>query len=510
MPQDASCPTCRHPFPVTEARSAFTVACPACDAEMTVEFKKPAAPPEAGQPHYDLLVKPGALAAAPAPPPARRKKDDEDDEPQRAGGSALVILLSGGLGLLFVLGGLGLTAWVLFEGIGRETASNTPASYPRPNNSPNNSNQFRPAPNQPNNPWPNQPNNPWPNNPPRPVEPPKPQDWFDLKPVAGTPQAITPPPYDLTTPRTIDLPGPAAGVSVGGNGRYVVLHIPSTRQLLCFDASKGQVFPAPEPAPDGDLLLAAGQNQLAVLARRNNVLSVYDLPTLRRRYDATGPPLSPHNTASLAMGSATNGPLLACNAFGEVVLMDVGPQGAVPVEGSKAKIGGDLTAPVRASANGRLFVRGGLGTDSKAVLVTEWGRKWKSIDSEVRGAYPSADGRYVFGYGAIGRDSGQTVGTRAPANVWYVPAVAGGHFLRLAETGPLGQATFSASVHSSYLSAERSTAASFALPEAAGLVGWGGRSAALDQQLFLIPDAKMLVTLTAKKDQLVMRKVDIK
>ena len=41
MPQDAKCPKCDHTFPVTEARQAFTVACPRCETEMTVEFKKP-------------------------------------------------------------------------------------------------------------------------------------------------------------------------------------------------------------------------------------------------------------------------------------------------------------------------------------------------------------------------------------------------------------------------------------------------------------------------------------
>src|SRR6185503_4156150 len=99
MPQDATCPKCQHPFPVTEARHAYTVACPRCEADITVEFKKPAAPPEAGQPPYDLLVKPGALpGTTTAAPPTRRKKD-EDDEPTRRGGSVMVVLLSGGLGL---------------------------------------------------------------------------------------------------------------------------------------------------------------------------------------------------------------------------------------------------------------------------------------------------------------------------------------------------------------------------------------------------------------------------
>src|SRR5262245_48197243 len=103
MPQDATCPKCSHSFPVTEARHAFTVVCPRCEGLFTAEFKKPNVPPEAGQPPYELLVKPGALPGNTTPPPVpRKKKDDDEDETKRKGGSAMVVLVSGGLGLLFV------------------------------------------------------------------------------------------------------------------------------------------------------------------------------------------------------------------------------------------------------------------------------------------------------------------------------------------------------------------------------------------------------------------------
>src|SRR5688572_21554476 len=146
MPQDATCPKCQHAFPVTEARHAYTVVCPRCETDITVEFKKPAAPPEAGQPPYDLLVKPGALPGTTAPPPPpRRKKDDDDDEPKRRGGSAMVVLLSGGLGLLFVLGGLGVTGWFLFTQIDIESTSNRPGtSNPRGNTNPRGSTPANP------------------------------------------------------------------------------------------------------------------------------------------------------------------------------------------------------------------------------------------------------------------------------------------------------------------------------------------------------------------------------
>src|SRR6188508_2252483 len=108
MPQDATCTACKHVFPVTEARGAFTVPCPKCEADLTIEFKKPATPPDAGQPPYELLVKSGALPNSAPATTKRKRPDDDDDEPKRKGGSAMIVLVSGGLGLLFVLGGLGL------------------------------------------------------------------------------------------------------------------------------------------------------------------------------------------------------------------------------------------------------------------------------------------------------------------------------------------------------------------------------------------------------------------
>lgn len=311
----------------------------------------------------------------------------------------------------------------------------------------------------------------------------------------------------------IILPAPAAAVSVGGNGRYIVMHIPTKNQLICFDASQGKTFIGGDPLNGGNHLLAAGQNQLVVLGP-NNILSVYDLPSLQRRYDTSGPRLT-FGVASIAMGSATNGPMLACDVHGNAALMDIGLNGATVVEGSQGNIGGDMTTPVRASANGKLFLRGGFSNGSKTLLVTEWARKWKTTSSDVCASYPSADGKYVFGYGMIVRDNGQIVGSRAggPGNsVWYVPAVSGTHFLRLGETKDGNKQAVTISVHKNHLNPEKEKAISLGvLPEMEGLVEWFfGRTVPLDQHLFLIPEAKMLVVLNAKKDKLTMRKVDIK
>lgn len=523
MPQDASCPTCRHPFPVTEARSAFTVACPACDAEMTVEFKKPAAPPEPGQPHYDLLVKPGALAAAPAPPPARRKKDDEDDEPARAGGSAMVVLLSGGLGLLFVLGGLGLTAWVLFEGIGRETASGTPTSDSRPNNSPNNPNRPNPRPVEPPNPRPNQPNNSRPNNP-RPVEPPKPKDWFELKPATGPVPPITPPqlPDDVSN---IDLaarvgPGAKVGsVAVGGGGRYIVMHFPDKGRLGVFDVSTAGF--ATVQADTGDLVLTAGLSTVVTCVAHGSVFRVYDLPDLAKRYDHS----APGGTRAMAMGSRTNGPLLTIATFAEVKLWDVGAAAMTEVEGASVKPRPEVhwhEKCARAAPDGTAFsTHDGFRPDQKTTLLVEQNRRWKTLPDVAAVPFPGADGNF-YGNGVVvdknGRDM-QYGGVGAGSGTWFLPSVSDkNYFLKIAPltigTGLKARRTLTVSVHKGRNS-DTPAAGTAVLADEPDFEGMTNRfntepAVVYDQHFFLIPEAKLLVTLNGKKDRLVLRKLDIK
>ena len=67
-------------------------------------------------------------------------------------------------------------------------------------------------------------------------------------------------------------------------------------------------------------------------------------------------------------------------------------------------------------------------------------------------------------------------------------------------------------VHKSYTNPEREKALSLGvLPEAEGIINlFFVNSLPLDQHLFLIPDAKMLVVLPTTKDKLVLRKVDVR
>jgi hypothetical protein len=522
MPLDVHCPMCNHAFPVTEARSAVGVDCPGCAAELTAEFRKRPTPVP-GQHPYELFVSPGRPAGAAAPAAGKKPLplDDDAEEAARGGGGMGVVVLAGVGALVLALGGLVGTGVLLYSNLDTSdstisnlssdsgsgssskggTRGGTPVN-PRPRPDP-----VRPGPRpQPTPPEPFQP---------EPFPPPKKKDTFELRPAAGVRQAISPTPLEAS-PKTVELPGPAAAVAVGGNGRYVVFHVPSKRQLAVFDVNTGTVRPGPEPADDGKLLLAAGMNRLAVLAP-GNVLRVYSLPDLRRLYDATGPQL-PHNASQMVMGSATNGPLLATNPFGESVLVEIGEREAKPVEGSNQSIGGGIIAPIRMSASGRLVVRGGFGTKDRTAILTEFGGKWRTVETDLACACPGPDGRTVFGYGAILNERGQPVGARVggPGNgVWYVPAASGtgNQFVRLAGTRQGNKDVLSVSVHANPRTVERDKSATQlgVLPEMDGLVNsFFANSVALDQHVFLVPEARLLAVLTVSKDKLVLRRVDVR
>ncbi|MDY3553562.1 hypothetical protein R5W24_002665 [Gemmata sp. JC717] len=512
MPQDVTCPACQATFPVTESRTAFTVACPHCDAEMTVEFRKPAAPPEPGQPRHALHVTPGALPAPELPRPrTKRDIDGEDAEPQRASGSVAIVLLSGGCGMLMVLGGLGLTAWVLFGLID----TTPPVAYNRSGTNPPPINRVTP----PSNTF-NPPNNAF--TPPRNTFvppnnsfiPPQPKDTFDLRPVTAALPSITPAPLDAD-PATVKLER-VGMVAVGGGGRYLVMHLPDKGQLTVFDTSAGQ-FTATVPADTGDAHLTAGVSKVVLAAPNARIFRVYSLPGLTKEYDSTGPA----GIRGMAMGSRTNGPMATVEVFGEVKLWDIGASGITEVEGASGKPGVHWhDRCLRAAPDGTAFsTYDGFHSSQNAILLTTQNRKWQVSADIYPVPYPGVDGNF-YGNGIVVSKAYQDQrvgGIGASSGVWFVPSVSSkDYFLKVAPLtigfAPTQQKTLAVSVHkgrNSEATAPGTTVLSD-LPEFEGMVDpfRGNVNVACDQHFFLIPQAKLFITITAKRDRLVVRRIN--
>jgi hypothetical protein len=495
MPQDLTCPKCGHAFPVTETRQPFGVQCPACDVEITAEFRK-IAKPEPGQPPYDLLAKLGKHTAPEIPKEkALKLDDDEEGEKKRKGGSMIMVVVVGVTALLITLGGLGATGYYLFTHL--ETHDRFTINRSGGSSGGNQGGNKGGNPGQP-----------------KKDEPQKPKDTFELKPLAGAVPTIAPCSLDATTPQTVLLPGRADSVAVGGGGRYLVFLCPEQGRLAVFDANTGALEEA--TCENGrDNMVAAGSNKFVLITQGGKKARVYSLPEMKPENEFDIPFF--FGTKTAAMGSKTNGPLLVGSMGAEVMLFDIAT--GKQIEGANQKIPGIPERVLRPTADGKLFIAGN-GQGEKFSILDESKQKWRlrSPFPDILAAYPSPDGKYIYGQDQIIDNNGKAVAGKGAGTgkVWYVPAVTstGNYFMKLTEvkstSTPRQKNAVSLSIHKDVRNVDKPVIPAFeGLQETERMVN-ANSSEMLDRHLFLIPEAKLLVILPVDKTKLILRKVDLK
>jgi hypothetical protein len=326
------------------------------------------------------------------------------------------------------------------------------------------------------------------------------------------------PPTDLVVnePRTILLPGRADRVAVGGGGRYIVLTFPAEGRLEVFDANTGGLLAGTDLPKEHGRLLAAGANKVVVKTNQGKRFRVYSLPDLveGREFELTGV----FDAVDVAIGSRTNGPLIAADPFGFVQLVDL-TTGTI-VEGSPKK----LEVPnhrivLSATADGKLFFGGsGYGQRDKFKLFDERDQNWRVRETNATAAYISPDGQKFYALDQILSANGtQLAGkpTGVRESVWYVPAVTstGDYFLSVYERKRQFPRTKDAVVVTLLKGTNVSAPVVPAwdgLPETERLASTFFNAAeSLDEHLFLIPEAKLFVILNKDRTRLVVRKLNI-
>jgi len=223
-------------------------------------------------------------------------------------------------------------------------------------------------------------------------------DKFDLRPVTGTVPTITPPTLtaDLTTIDLTPFGGRVGAITVGGGGRYIVMHFPDKGMLNVFDASEGRLLGGIE-TDKGDVKLAAGLSWIitAPVSPTGGSFRAYSLPTLAHRYDSSVELFG--GVGAMAMGNRTDGPLLVTNPFGDVVLLDIGATGLKEIEGARKKPG-ILPNYLRATPDGTAFLSYVMSFDppiSRDVKVlTETSRDWQVATLDAAVTTPAADGNF--------------------------------------------------------------------------------------------------------------------
>jgi hypothetical protein len=171
----------------------------------------------------------------------------------------------------------------------------------------------------------------------------------------------------------VALPSTCTDLAVGGGGRYLILALPGLRKLAVFDANRAEVARYLS-LTDDDVKFAAGITKLVVALPRARRIERYDLETGRREAQED----LPDSVSALCMGSASHGPVLVREAVqqprggqGGVWFLDPQTLRRVPLETDRP-VPGD-GAFFRAAADGTVFTfRNGVGGEPHTVTVVAW------------------------------------------------------------------------------------------------------------------------------------------
>ena len=116
------------------------------------------------------------------------------------------------------------------------------------------------------------------------------------------------PPVMARDQEEIKLPGPVSDIAVGAGGRILLLSIKSLKKLAIFDVNTAKVVRLMS-LPSEDSLVTAGAEKFFIVSPGTSIIQRWDLATLERERTASVPLAS--NMVSVAMGSRSNGPILA-------------------------------------------------------------------------------------------------------------------------------------------------------------------------------------------------------
>ncbi len=356
--------------------------------------------------------------------------------------------------------------------------------------------------------------------PPPPMSVPAPLAPKVANPPATGGLALRPAPLDKDE-QTVNLPSPAAQIIPAAGGRFLLAHLPRERKLAVFDTAAAKVVKY-LPIPEEEAHFAAGRDKLIVLLPGANVVQRWDLKTLERELTTANPITSP--VKSLTMGNASAGPLVvvtrsAAGAFDMpgVQLYDVKTLKKSDLafgDGGRGAGGFHPQYPpeVRVSANGETITAWVLGLSPSGVHV--WAREGKTYrafsEHESWGALlPDADGRTVYAARKAITNGGKAL-AGAPAGL-AVPAVHGSLVLGLDVGDPFGGGQRGPARASVYL--DRESRPLVTLPALAGLDPpadrFGRSTRGYDQRVFLIPDAKLLITVPDAGDKLILHRFDL-
>ncbi len=350
---------------------------------------------------------------------------------------------------------------------------------------------------------------------PKPVKPPEPETPAErpVPPPIRPSSVIRPPQLSAETVVTT-LPSAIADVTVGGGGRYLILHLPRERKLAVFDVSEAKIK-GYVPLAGDNIKFTAGRDKLIVALGSDNRIQRWNLATLQR--EATAPLSVQFKLSLIAMGSNSDGPLLVASADGiwrpELFFMDIATLKKLPIEKTGDShihmMEGD---GVRASADGRVFGMWSIYMGMRTLVLN---------GNEARGYHenglaghltPGPDGKVI--YTAKGRYTNQVkpLDDQSKGAPYYLPAVQGDYFLAVEAKSPPGRdksVRGTLTVHR--VGEERAliTLPEMDMPADIHLQGLNRERIPADKRIYLIPSAKLLIIIPTTNDRLVLHRISV-
>jgi hypothetical protein len=316
----------------------------------------------------------------------------------------------------------------------------------------------------------------------------------------------------------IKLPGVVDMTCFGGGGRYVLLRIPSAKQVAVLDLCEGKLVKYIAIAEEG-ALIAAGNEHLFILNPRANVIQRWNLKTLEKEATVANP--LGGTPQSLVIGHATDGPLFV---VGPNRFLDGKTFKEVSLEGKEGETGMKKMAfmaqsalVARISADGRVLAwhsTSGSPWGLASMIVGDEEVKYKYEHDTVGAIIPGPDGT-LFTPGGIFAPNLKRVGGNKRWQYWNhapIPAAHGDWYLSISPSDTPIQQKEEPKI-SLMRNGEERVVADLSELEGFEIPKNYNPSQAKDlppfSRIFLVPDAEVLAVLNGAGVKVVLHKFDV-
>jgi len=338
------------------------------------------------------------------------------------------------------------------------------------------------------------------------------------------------PPVLAKAMETRELSAPIKDVVCAGGGRYLILHMPRIGKLAIFDVNEAKVVKE-LPAPEDNLLFAGGLDKLVIALPGAKTMQRWDLNTFTM--ERTVPLVLLGELTSLTMGSASQGPVVGTYREKNFPWVKFCQFTLDKLQQSQLTFEGPFHQPmqhvhVRAAADGHALAMWSSGQSPSGVTWVKWedARAKVSYEHSTRGhVIPGSRGKVLFT--GMGMFTGITFPNQqnpypgSDPQGRYLPAVYGDYYMFLGRSNlpyfnpPVGRRP-AANALAAPLNGLTIYKLGLALPilkrpdidlPSADLADKDDFT--FDKRVYLIPQAKLLITIPAGNDRLVLRRIDL-